>query len=312
MSIDIRVYDNGDHTCIVWVPSDCQSIAGCRGFTIQSKCTRAGSQTVNYCHGFVGFSATETFDPQNPWKFPVQRYLWWDYSVQIGDVVEYTVIPVIRDSNNNLQLDSAQASPTTPPMAIRGQATDHISAFFNKGIVASQWVSRALNNPAYKGQKISNIVTKPGDPLRNALSGLLRPQILKLLQDTKAANGKIYAALYELNDTELIAGLVAFGKNCNLVLANALGTGVADDKAIYAYVPEIIKYFLGEDPILNNVETLLMTDAAQRHDVSVERLDAAHRKERRALPIRLAVRGRHARPSASASAASTSSSSTPR
>lgn len=53
----------------------------------------------------------------------------------------------------------------------------------------------------------------------------------------------------------------------NVVLANALGTGVADDKAIYAYVPKIIRYYLGEDPVLNNVETFLMTDDTQRAHV---------------------------------------------
>lgn len=41
----------------------------------------------------------------------------------------------------------------------------------------------------------------------------------------------------------------------NVTLANAVGTGVADDKAIYAYVPRIIRYYLGEDPILQNVKT---------------------------------------------------------
>ena len=51
----------------------------------------------------------------------------------------------------------------------------------------------------------------------------------------------------------------------NVTLANALGTGVADDKAIYAYVPKIIRYYLDQDPILDNVETLLMSDAAARH-----------------------------------------------
>lgn len=63
------------------------------------------------------------------------------------------------------------------------------------------------------------------------------------------------------------AGLFNAYRAGNLVLANALGTGVADDKAIYAYVPEIIKYYLGEDAILNNVETLLMTNEAQRRHV---------------------------------------------
>ena len=53
----------------------------------------------------------------------------------------------------------------------------------------------------------------------------------------------------------------------NVTLANALGTGVADDKAIYAYVPKLIRYYLNEDPMLDNVETLLMTDAAARQHV---------------------------------------------
>ena len=52
-----------------------------------------------------------------------------------------------------------------------------------------------------------------------------------------------------------------------VTLANALGTGVADDKAIYAYVPAIIRYYLGEDPVLDNVETLLMIDDRQREHV---------------------------------------------
>ena len=43
----------------------------------------------------------------------------------------------------------------------------------------------------------------------------------------------------------------------NVTLANALGTGVADDKAVYAYVPKLIKYYLDEEPILPNVETFL-------------------------------------------------------
>ena len=41
----------------------------------------------------------------------------------------------------------------------------------------------------------------------------------------------------------------------NVTLANAVGAGVADDKAVYAYLPRIIRYYLGQDPILPNVET---------------------------------------------------------
>ena len=64
-----------------------------------------------------------------------------------------------------------------------------------------------------------------------------------------------------------VAGLFNAYRAGNVVLANALGTGVADDKAIYSYVPKIIRYYLGEDPIVDNVETFLMTDRVQREHV---------------------------------------------
>jgi uncharacterized circularly permuted ATP-grasp superfamily protein len=53
----------------------------------------------------------------------------------------------------------------------------------------------------------------------------------------------------------------------NVAIANAVGTGVADDKAIYPFVPEIIKFYLGEDPILPNVPTYDCTDDLQRRHV---------------------------------------------
>ncbi|SFZ91717.1 Uncharacterized conserved protein, circularly permuted ATPgrasp superfamily [Flaviramulus basaltis] len=52
-----------------------------------------------------------------------------------------------------------------------------------------------------------------------------------------------------------VPGLFAAYKKGNVTLANAPGTGVADDKAIYTYMPQIIKYYLNEEPILNNVHT---------------------------------------------------------
>jgi uncharacterized circularly permuted ATP-grasp superfamily protein len=63
------------------------------------------------------------------------------------------------------------------------------------------------------------------------------------------------------------AGLFNAYRAGNVTLANAFGTGLADDKAIYAYVPAIIRYYLGEEPILNNVETYLLTDPVQRQHV---------------------------------------------
>jgi len=64
-----------------------------------------------------------------------------------------------------------------------------------------------------------------------------------------------------------VAGLFNAYRAGNVVLANALGTGIADDKAVYAYVPKIIRYYLNEDPILDNVETFLMTNDSEREHV---------------------------------------------
>jgi uncharacterized circularly permuted ATP-grasp superfamily protein len=57
-----------------------------------------------------------------------------------------------------------------------------------------------------------------------------------------------------------VAGLFNAYRAGNVTLANAFGTGVADDKAIYAYVPSIIKYYMSEEPILQNVKTYILTE----------------------------------------------------
>ena len=54
-----------------------------------------------------------------------------------------------------------------------------------------------------------------------------------------------------------VPGLLHAYKLGNVALVNAPGTGVADDKSIYAYVPDMIRYYLGEEPIIANVETFL-------------------------------------------------------
>jgi len=61
-----------------------------------------------------------------------------------------------------------------------------------------------------------------------------------------------------------VRGLMQAWQQGKVALANAPGAGVADDKVIYAYVPAIIRYYLGEDPIIPNVETFLCSDSSQQ------------------------------------------------
>src|ERR1700749_1643103 len=52
-----------------------------------------------------------------------------------------------------------------------------------------------------------------------------------------------------------VPGLMSAYAAGNITLANAVGTGIADDKAIYSYMPDVVRFYLGEDPILKNVQT---------------------------------------------------------
>ncbi len=69
-----------------------------------------------------------------------------------------------------------------------------------------------------------------------------------------------------------VPGIMEVYKKGNIALANAPGTGIADDKVIYAFVPQIIKYYMDEDPILSNVPTYICDDKKSR-DYVLDHLD---------------------------------------
>lgn len=69
-----------------------------------------------------------------------------------------------------------------------------------------------------------------------------------------------------------VPGLVHAYRAGNVSLANSIGTGIADDKVMYYFVPRIIRFYLGQDPILDNVETYLASEEADRKYI-LENLD---------------------------------------
>ena len=70
-----------------------------------------------------------------------------------------------------------------------------------------------------------------------------------------------------------VPGLLAAARAGNVTIANAVGNGVADDKAVYAFVPALIRYYLGEEPVLTNVETYLLDDDDEQRAAALARLD---------------------------------------
>jgi uncharacterized circularly permuted ATP-grasp superfamily protein len=69
-----------------------------------------------------------------------------------------------------------------------------------------------------------------------------------------------------------VPGIINAARAGNVTIANAIGNGVADDKLVYTYLPDLIQYYLGEEPILRNVDTWRVGEADQREEV-LDRLD---------------------------------------
>ena len=67
-------------------------------------------------------------------------------------------------------------------------------------------------------------------------------------------------------------GLMNAARSGNVTLANAVGNGVADDKLVYTYLPDLIRYYLAEDPVLANVDTWRLGETDHREEV-LDRLD---------------------------------------
>ncbi len=78
--------------------------------------------------------------------------------------------------------------------------------------------------------------------------------------------------VFRQDSTLGVPGLMAAARAQTVTIANAVGNGVADDKAVYAFVPELIRYYTGEEPILPNIDTYLLWEPDQRAAV-LDRLD---------------------------------------
>jgi uncharacterized circularly permuted ATP-grasp superfamily protein len=83
------------------------------------------------------------------------------------------------------------------------------------------------------------------------------------------------------------AGLLNAARGGTVTIANAVGNGVADDKLLYTYVPELVRYYLGEEPVLPNVETYRLEEPDQRA-VVLDRLDEMVLAPRQSL-VRIAT-----------------------
>ena len=130
------------------------------------------------------------------------------------------------------------------------------SAYFEHAFLAQQMGAELV-----EGSDLT--VAKNGYVYMKTIGGLSRVDVIYRRIDDLFLDPKVFQ-----KDSVLgVPGLMKAWQTGKVALANAPGAGVADDKVIYAYVPQIIKYYLDQDPIISNVETFLCSDKKQRQYV---------------------------------------------
>lgn len=218
----IRAYVDSDHVFVAW-QSDAP-IPGCRGFALKRKLTGSGAEsTLDTWVGFAGDTAPPgTKRPSTEW--PIQRFLWSDYDPP-REEVSYQAVPLTGDKDALVE-DAAHATGWSEPVTVTENAGDGISAYFNRGVVATQWLSRTLRERGGETRAVlTDAISAPGDRIRSFLGGAVLWRLPQLLQDALQSGSEIHAALFELDDPQLLAGLQAFGARAHVVLAN----GDSDD-----------------------------------------------------------------------------------
>ncbi|HEV8221154.1 MAG TPA: phospholipase D-like domain-containing protein [Streptosporangiaceae bacterium] len=179
----------------------------------------SGAETVLDTYaGFAGDTAPPgTKRPSTDW--PLQRFMWSDYAPPRAEV-SYQAVPLTGDKDH-LTEDPANATGWSDPVTVGPDVGDGISAYFNRGVVATQWLSRALRDRGGPARPaLTQAISAPGDRIRNFLGGSVLWQLPRLLAGALASGGEIHAALFELDDPQLIEALQAFGPRAHVILAN--------------------------------------------------------------------------------------------
>ena len=128
---------------------------------------------------------------------------------------------------------------------------------FNSAYFEHCFLARQMGIPIVEGR---DLVVRDARVFMRTTAGLVPVDVIYRRIDDDFLDPTVFRADSMLG----VPGLVNAYRSGNVALANSIGTGVADDKVIYAYVPKLIKYYLGEDAILPNVNTYLASEPVDK------------------------------------------------
>jgi phosphatidylserine/phosphatidylglycerophosphate/cardiolipin synthase-like enzyme len=225
MKTTVVVYANSDDALLLWSADRLDD--DLEGFSVQRKLQRgrAAEKTTwidNYAPPGVKAYQDGRHAPSD--QRPFRTFSWTDHGVAAGDKVRYRVLPFLAGTTAPA---TELASAWSTRITIGSAPSAQYRAFFNRGFVISQFVSRYLDQHFPGMDRIAalrkfkaQISTKLDDEIRVFLAGDVRTAPLDLLKRAENGSDQIFAALFELGDDELIDQLRAIGDRAHIVLAN--------------------------------------------------------------------------------------------
>lgn len=225
MTIVVKAYANADDVLIAWQPD--QWPADWVGFQLERRndTTQQVTIMVNRIPPKPGQPPVQQAGISSD-QSPIRRCVWADHNVVATDSVSYRVTAMKGPAGGPFTPDATAVSDWTAPVVASGDAGGGLEAYFNRGTLMSQAVSRFVGKDV-SDTSLRNFLTQlatPGFQARLYLSGDALHEILTFLGDADRRGSTIHAAIYEMNDQQLVDALKPFGSRGHVLLGNGSAT----------------------------------------------------------------------------------------
>jgi phosphatidylserine/phosphatidylglycerophosphate/cardiolipin synthase-like enzyme len=225
MTIAVKAYANADDVLIAWQPD--QWSDDWAGFQLERRndTTQQITVVVNRIPPKPGQGPVQPAGIAST-QSPIRRCIWTDHNAVVTDSVSYRVTAMKDAGSGNFAPDVASASEWTAPLVESGDAGGGLEAYFNRGTLMSQIVSRFVKGDVTP-KSLTQFLTSLEDPAfaaRHYLAGDALHEILRFLRDADRRGSAIHAAIYEMNDRELVEALKPFGGRGHVLLGNGSAT----------------------------------------------------------------------------------------
>jgi uncharacterized circularly permuted ATP-grasp superfamily protein len=188
------------------------------------------------------------------------------YMIENREVTK-RVLPELFENNNILPVDDypdrllEMLQSLAPGRRTRPDVVVLTPGIYNSAYFEHAFLARSMGAELVEGSDL--VVDKDDCVYMKTIQGMARVDVIYRRIDDLFLDPEVFNPESVLG----VPGLMRAWRKGNVALANAPGCGVADDKVVYSYVPDIIRYYLDEEPLLPNVPTYRCNDKKQREHV---------------------------------------------